>query len=85
MDVQNVVSAHARFSSVVTNDPLLLVHEIVYGYEVSENGQRQMLLPEQYSKWFMKDVVHKFAKSFQQVLNPFWKPFYSEGMPNAGQ
>lgn len=71
ISMQDVVGAHPGFKIVVTYVPRLSVHWLVYGYRVSENGQRSMGRPRRRRVLFIKNIVVTFSKPDQLILDPF--------------
>lgn len=64
------MSTHLGFKIVVMNVPRLLINEIVFGDELSENGPGWLMHPGQKNVLLMSVVVHKFSKPSQLMLHP---------------
>lgn len=82
MGMLDAVSAPQGFRNVAKNVSRLLVDEVVYRDELSGNGRRWMMPPEQKSFVLMRDIVHKIYQPGQLLLDPFCgNAFYREGGP----
>lgn len=71
MVVHEFARLYPGFTNVISNVPRIPVEEVVYGTYLTEYGRRRMLGPEQKSIALLNDLVQKFAKPCDMMLDAY--------------
>lgn len=73
----DIVSPHLGSIDVVSNALWDSANEVVYGNKLAGNGRRQMFRPEQESVTLMKEIVRKFWRPDDLMLDAFAETLFT--------